>query len=267
LIRGIPGLSIRKKCALLSVNRSLLYYVAVDDTEEVWLANTIRDIWLKHTFYGYRKITVILRADYKLLVNGKRVLRLMRQLNIQAVYPKPQLSRNKLGNKSYKYLLKGLTIIKVNQAWQVDITYLRLCTRFVYLVALIDIYSRYIVGWNLSFGLDAQNCLDALNIALKVGRPEIINSDLGCQFTSEEWTATLLKLNILLSFDGKGRYVDNIYIERFWRTIKYEAVYLNSYNDFTELYVGTNNYIKFYNEERPHQSIGYLRPKDIYKKI
>jgi putative transposase len=244
-----------------------LYYAAVNCTEDVWLANTIRDIWLKHTFYGYRKITVILRTDYKLLVNGKMVLRLMRQLNIQAVYPKPQLSKNTLGHKNHKYLLKSLTIIKINQAWQVDITYLRLGTRFVYLVALIDIYSRYIVGWSLSFGLDTQSCLDALNIALKAGKPEIINSDLGCQFTSEKWTTVLLELNILISFDGKGRYADNIYIERFWRTIKYEAVYLNSYNDFAELYIGAGGYIKFYNEERPHQSLGYLRPKDIYKKI
>lgn len=250
----------------MGINRSILYYAAVNDPEDVWLANTIRDIWLRHTFYGYRKITVILRSDYKLVVNGKRVLRLMRQLNIQAIYPKPQLSKNNLEHKKYRYLLKGLTIIKVNQAWQIDITYLKLGTRFVYLVALIDVYSRYIVGWSLSFGLDAQHCLDALNIALKAGRPEIINSDLGCQFTSEEWTTTLLGLNILISFDGKGRYADNIYIERFWRTIKYEAVYLNSYDDFTELYIETSNYINFYNEERPHQSLGYLRPKDIYKK-
>lgn len=251
----------------MGVNRSILYYAAVDYTEDVRLANTIRDIWLRHTFYGYRKITVILRTDYKLLVNGKRVLRLMRQLNIQAVYPKPQLSKNVLGHKKYEYLLKGIMIIKVNQAWQVDITYLKLGTRFIYLVALIDIYSRYIVGWSLSFELDTQNCLNALNIALKAGKPEIINSDLGCQFTSEEWRGVLLELNILISVDGKGRWADNIYIERFWRSVKYEAMYLNSYTNFTELYVGTGGYIKFYNEERPHQSLGYLRPKDIYKKI
>jgi putative transposase len=191
----------------------------------------------------------------------------MRQLNIQAIYPKPQLSKNALGHKRHEYLLKGLTIIKVNQAWQVDITYLKLGTRFVYLVALIDVYSRYIVGWSLSFELDTQNCLNALNIALKIGKPEIINSDLGCQFTSEEWREVLLKLNILISMDGKGRWADNIYIERFWRSVKYEAIYLNSYTDFTELYLGARGYIKFYNEERPHQSLGYLRPKDIYEKI
>jgi putative transposase len=243
-----------------------LYYAAKENIADVWVANIIRDIWLKHTFYGYRKITIIIRRDYKILVNGKRVLRLMRQLNIQAVYPKPSLSKNNLEHKIYGYLLGGLTIIKVNQVWQVDITYLKLGARFIYLVALIDICSRYIVGWNLSFALDTQNCLEALNIALKLGKPEIINSDQGCQFTSDAWIVTLCKLNIFISMDGKGRCADNIYIERFWRTIKYEAVYLNSYSDFTELYIGISSYIKFYNEERPHQSLGYLRPEDIYKK-
>lgn len=154
-----------------------MYYAAKKNIADVWIANIIRDIWLKHTFYGYRKITILIRRNYKILANGKRVLRLMRQLNIQAVYPKPSLSKNNLEHKVYGYLLSELRIIKVNQAWQVDITYLKLGTRFVYLVALIDIYSRYIVGWSLSFALDAQNCLEALNIALKIGKPEIINSD------------------------------------------------------------------------------------------
>jgi putative transposase len=244
----------------------LLYYAARDNKGGVCLADLIRDIWLKHTFYGYRKITAILRADYKLLVNGKRILRLMRQLNIQAVYPKPKLSSNNREHKTYKYLLQNIAITRVNQVWQVDITYLKLGTRFVYLVALIDVYSRYIVGWSLSFELDTKNCLEALNIGLKIGLPEIVNSDQGCQFTSDEWTKILLELNILISMDGKGRYSDNIYIERFWRDIKYEAMYLNDYANFTELYVGTMGYVKFYNEERPHQSLGYLRPREIYKK-
>jgi putative transposase len=203
----------------------------------VWLINLIRDIWQKHTFYGYRKITAVLRIEYALRINSKRVLRLMQEVNIQAVYPKPKLSTGGDENKIYPYLLNDLTIARTNQVWMVDITYLKLGTKFVYLVALIDVYSRYIVGWNLSFELDADNCLHAL-----------------------------LKCAIKISMDGVGRCKDNIYIERFWRSIKYEAIYLNDYINFTELYCGVRDYIIFYNERRPHQNLGYLRPADVYLK-
>ena len=243
----------------------MLYYERSDGNDGVWLINLIRDIWLKHVFYGYRKIKAILWLEHGYLVNGKRVLRLMQAAGIQAVYPKPRLSKNDSKNKKYPYLLRELDIIKNNQVWQVDITYLKLGTRFVYLVALIDVYSRYIAGWSLSFTLDTENCLDALFNALKIGIPEIINSDQGCQFTSELWVKVIADKNILISMDGKGRCKDNIYIERFWRSIKYEAYYLNEYSNFTELYCGIKEYIEFYNEQRPHQSLGYLRPRDIYK--
>lgn len=190
----------------------------------------------------------------------------MRLVGIQAIYPKPKLSCHNKENKTYPYLLVGLEITCINQVWQVDITYLKLKTRFVYLVALIDVYSRYIVGWNVSFELDAENCLEALERALKIGIAEIINSDQGCQFTSEEWTKKVAGHGIKISMDGKGRCKDNIYIERFWRSIKYEAYYLNEYENFSELYVGIKRYIEFYNEQRPHQNLGYLRPMEIYKK-
>jgi putative transposase len=233
---------------------------------DVWLINLIRDIWLKHTFYGYRKITAVLRIEHALQVNSKRVLRLMREVGIQASYPKPKLSIGGVEDKIYPYLLRDTAIEKINQVWMVDITYLKLGTKFVYLVALIDVYSRYIIGWNLSFELDTESCLQALNIALNRGHPEIVNSDQGCQFTSNNWLTALLKNAIKISMDGIGRYKDNIYIERFWRSIKYEAIYLNDYTNFTELYCGIRDYIIFYNEHRPHQSLGYLRPEDVYIK-
>lgn len=201
------------------------------------------------------------------MVNKKRVLRLMRMVGIQAVYPKPNLSKNNSEHKIYPYLLHKIMVIKNNQVWMVDITYLRLGSRYVYLVALIDVYSRYIVGWSLSFELDTENCLNAFTLALKNGVPFIVNSDQGCQFTSEAWIAAMLQQGIKISMDGKGRCKDNIYIERFWRSIKYEAMYLNEYENFTELYCGVKEYIIFYNERRPHQSLGYLRPTDIYKKV
>jgi putative transposase len=230
----------------------------------VWLINLIRDIWLQHTFYGYRKITAVLRIEYALPVNSKRVLRLMRAAGIQATYPKPKLSIGGAESKIYPYLLRNVIVVRINQVWMVDITYLKLGTRFVYLVALIDVYSRYIIGWNLSFELDTESCLQALYLALKLGIPEIINSDQGCQFTSGDWLAALLENAIKISMDGVGRCIDNIYIERFWRSIKYEAIYLNSYTNFTELYCGVRDYINFYNERRPHQNLGYLRPADVY---
>lgn len=260
-------LSIRKQCELLSVYRSVLYYQHKDDEADVWLMNLIRDIWLQCPFYGYRKIKIILKTEHSLEVNSKRVLRLMQIADIQAIYPKPHLSKANLEHRIFPYLLRDIRITRVNQVWMVDITYLKLGTRFIYLVALIDVYSRYIVGWSLSFELDTENCLDALQMALSHGKPEIINSDQGCQLTSNLWIERLIQLGIKISMDGKGRCQDNIYIERFWRTIKYEAIYLNEYNNYQELYLGIKNYIIFYNERRPHQSLKYQTPKIIYTKL
>lgn len=226
--------------------------------------NLIREIWQPHPFYGYRKITVILQRDYQQRVNHKRVLRLMKQAGIQAIYPKPRLSVKNLQHRIFNYLLAALVIVRANQVWMVDITYLKLGTRFVYLVALIDVFSRYIVGWSLSFMLDTANCLDALDSALKCSKPEIINSDQGCQFTSDAWIIRLTELNITVSMDGKGRCIDNIYIERFWRSIKYEAIYLNEFDTYQKLYEGVCDYIIFYNEQRPHQALGYQTPQSLF---
>lgn len=226
--------------------------------------NLLRELWQQKPFLGYRKLTILLRLDHGLVVNAKRVLRLMQLAGIQAIYPKPRLSQRKLEHKVYPYLLADRCISQVNQVWMVDITYLKLGSRFVYLTALIDVYSRYLVGWSLSFMLDTASCLEALEQALKQGQPEIINSDQGCQFTSEAWISRLQALAISISMDGKGRCLDNVYIERFWRSIKYEAVYLNEFDNYQGLYQGIKDYVQFYNEQRPHQSLGYQRPGDVY---
>jgi putative transposase len=243
-----------------------LYYKEKEPEEEdVWLINLIHEIWQSFPFYGYRKIRAVLKLEYGLLVNNKKVLRLMRLVGIKSLYPKPNLSKGKRDHQKYPYLLENVMIKEINHVWMVDITYLKIGTRFVYLVALIDVYSRYIVGWNISFELDTENCLDAFKKALKSGTPAIVNSDQGCQFTSEEWIAELTKFYVRISMDGKGRCKDNIYIERFWRTIKYEAYYLNEYESFEELYSGIKNYINFYNDKRPHQSLEYKTPKMLYE--
>jgi putative transposase len=262
-----PTLSVRKQSELLGINRSGIYYQCRNPDKDVLLMNVIRDIWLAYPFYGYRKITIILRRDYKKEINKKRVLRLMQEAGIQAIYPKPKLSMGNKAHKVYPYLLKGMRITKPNQVWMVDITYLKLHGRFVYLVALIDVYSRYIVGWNLSFDLDTANCLNALEMALKQGKADIVNSDQGTQFTSGDWIDALNDYGIQISMDGKGRCIDNIYIERFWRTIKYEAIFLNDYEDYKALYDGVKNYIKFYLEERPHQALNYRTPKELYFEV
>jgi len=258
-------LSLRRCCELLQINRSTLYYeekqVDIDDVE---LLNKIRDVWERYPFYGYRRITKELRNNHALKVNRKRVLRLMQVSGIQAIFPGPNTSkRNKL-HAVHPYLLKGLKVTKPNQVWMVDITYLRMPGGFMYLTALIDVYSRYVVGWSLSNTLDTSSCIDALKSALTCGEPEIINSDQGCQFTSEEWINFLNEWHIQVSMTGKGRCSDNIYIERFWRSFKREEFYLNEYEDIKLLKEAIRNYIEFYNQKRWHQSLGYKTPADFY---
>jgi len=252
---------------LLRINRSTLYYHEQDvSNDDVAIMNEIRDIWEKYPFYGYRKITAYLKASgYQ--INHKRVQRLMQISGIQAIYAKPKTSVKNAGHKVYPYLLKQLDINHTHQVWQVDITYLRYGSGFMYLTALIDIYSRYVVGWSLSNTLDTDSCIDALNNALKHGRPNIINSDQGCQFTSEKWIKQLLEKDIKISMAGKGRCLDNVYIERFWRSFKQEAFYLNDYRHVAELKLAISAYVRFYNDERLHQSLKYLRPIDVYMAV
>jgi putative transposase len=227
------------------------------------LLNSIRDIWERYPFYGYRRITVELRRN-GVKVNRKRVHRLMQLGGIQALYPGPNTSkRNKL-HAVHAYLLRDMSITHANQAWMVDITYLRMPNGFMYLVALIDVHSRYVVGWSLSNTLETEFCIDALKSGLECEKPEIINSDQGCQFTSDDWINFLEEWNIKISMTGKGRCRDNIYIERFWRSFKREEFYLNEYGSVKELRKAIGAYIEFYNQRRWHQSLDYKTPAEVY---
>jgi putative transposase len=266
LIEAAPKeLSIRRCCELLGLNRSTLYYkerpVDIDDID---LLNLIRDIWERYPFYGYRRITKELRAHYEMKVNRKRVQRIMVWGGIQALYPGPNTSRRNRLHAVYPYLLDDRSITRPNQAWMVDITYLRMPDGFMYLVALIDVYSRYIVGWSLSNTLETDFCIDALKSGLTYATPEIINSDQGCQFTSEDWINFLREWGIKISMTGKGRCTDNIYIERFWRSLKREEFYLNEYKSVKGLRNAIRAYIEFYNQRRWHQSLNYKTPAPIY---
>lgn len=258
------AVSLRQQCDLLGINRSTLYYQGKPpDMDNVELLNRIRDVWMRYPFYGYRRITQELRGDGT-LVNRKRVQRLMALGGIQAIYPGPNTSkRNKL-HGVYPYLLRDLKLLRPNQAWQVDITYLRMGKGFMYLVALIDVYSRYIVGWSLANTLDTSFCIEALTSGLRLVIPEIVNSDQGCQFTSEQWVEALEVKRIKISMTGKGRCLDNIYIERFWRSFKQEEFYLNDYQDVGELKKAIADYVEFYNHKRWHQSLDYKRPAEVY---
>jgi len=257
-------LSLRRQCELLQVNRSTLYYKTREtDIDDIDLLNEIRDVWERYPFYGYRRITKELQAKgYN--VNRKRIQRLMRLRGIQALYPGPNTSRRNKLHKVHPYLLRDVTIIRPDQAWMVDITYLRMDSGFVYLVALIDVYSRYVVGWKISNTLETEFCIDALKSALVTGTPELINSDQGCQFTSDDWVDFLKNNNINISMTGKGRCLDNVYIERFWRNVKREEFYLNEYATIRELKKAIGEYIEFYNHRRWHQSLDYKTPASFY---
>lgn len=246
------------------MNRSTLYYQALPDKlEDVELLNQIRDIWTKYPFYGYRRITQELRF-LGVKVNRKRVQRLMQEGGIHAIYPGPNTSRRNKLHAVHPYLLSHLEIAAPNEAWMVDITYLRLHDGFMYLVALIDVYSRYVVGWSLSNTLETDFCIEALKQGFYYGMPGIVNSDQGCQFTSDDWVQFLREYDIKVSMTGKGRCKDNIYIERFWRSFKQEEFYLNEYETVKDLKAAIRSYIEFYNQKRWHQSLGYKTPADIY---
>lgn len=214
-------------------------------------------------FYGIPRMTAWLRRQGH-QVNRKRVARLMGVLGLQAVYPKPHLSVPTPGHRVYPYLLRDVSVVRVNQVWSTDITYVRLPHGFVYLVAVLDWYSRYVLSWAVSVNLDTAFCLDALEQALKAGPPEVFNSDQGSQFTSTEFTGRLLTAGSAISMDGRGRCLDNIFVERLWRTVKYEEVYLKEYQDVKTATCSLDEYFRFYNQERLHQSLGYQTPAAIY---
>lgn len=262
---GRNAVNMKRKCELLGVARSTMYYQSKStENDDTVILNEIRDIYQEYSFYGYRRILVELRSR-GFEVNHKRVQRLLTSIGIKAIYPTKRTTIRDLQHKVYPYLLRGLKIDRSNQVWQVDITYIKIKHGFVYLVCLIDVFSRKIMGWALSTFLDTSSCLEALNNALKHGTPEIINSDQGCQFTSAPWIETLTQYNIFISMDGKGRWADNVYVERLWRTIKYENVFLYSFDTVNQARVTLHNFIDFYNQKRFHQALNYHTPDAIYR--
>jgi putative transposase len=258
------GISVRRQCDLLGVNRSGLYYQPVGESaENLRLMRWIDEQYTRRPFYGSRRMTVWLRQQGQ-AVNRKRVARLMEVMEIEAVYPKPKLSQPGEGHKIYPYLLEGAEVTRINQVWSTDITYVRMAEGFVYLVAVMDWFSRFVLSWALSVTMELDFCVEALKRALRRGRPEIFNSDQGSQFTSEKFTGELESRGIAVSMDGRGRCLDNIFIERLWRSLKYEEVYLRDYARVPEARNGIGNWFQFYNHERPHQSLGYRTPAGLY---
>ena len=219
--------------------------------------------YLKHLFLGSRRLSVVME-DYGYFVNRKRIQRLMRNMGIEPIYPKRNLSIGNTPIKKYPYLLKGMEITQPNQVWSTDITYIKLAKGFLYLVAVMDWYSRYVISWELSNTLDIAFCLEALKEALKLGKPTIWNNDQGSQFTSPQFVSILEKSGINISWDGRGRALDNIFIERLWRSLKYEEVYLKEYLSGKEALKGIDDYFEYYNNNRPHQALGYRKPAEIH---
>jgi len=219
--------------------------------------------YTEHPFYGILRMTAWLHSQGH-QVNHKRVQRLMRLMGLKAIYPKPKLSRSECVSEKYPYLLRGLVIKRPNHVWGTDITYIRLKQGFVYLVAVMDWFSRYVLSWEVSNSLDTHFCLSALERALRQDVPEIFNSDQGSQFTSEAFTDRLKAAEVRISWDGRGRFWDNIFIERLWRSVKYEEVYLKDYANVTEALRGLHDYFRFYNTQRHHQALGYRTPEQVF---
>jgi putative transposase len=262
------ALAVSRQCALAGVARSGVYAPGgeeASDALERRLLELIDEQYTLRPFYGSRRMVVHLR-ELGHVVNRKRVQRLMRTLGLAGMAPGPATSRPHPGHKVYPYLLRGLAIVRPDQVWSADITYVRLAHGFAYLVAVMDWYSRRVLAWRLSNSLEAGFCVDCLEEALRAhGAPEIFNSDQGVQFTSEAFTKVLLDRGIAISMDGRGRALDNIFVERLWRTVKYEDIYLKGYASLPELLLGLTEYFAFYNDERPHQALGYCTPEAVHR--
>jgi putative transposase len=258
-------LSIGRQCELLGLARSSFYYEpAVETPANLALMRLIDRQYTDCPFYGSRRMTAWLQGGGH-EVNRKRVQRLMRLMGLEAVYPKPKLSAAGQGHKVFPYLLRDVTIQRVDQVWSTDITYVPLASGFMYLAAVIDWYSRYVIAWRLSNTLDGSFCLELLDEALAQGRPEVFNTDQGVQFTAEGFTSRLEAAGVKVSMDGKGRCLDNVFVERLWRTVKYEDIYLRGYESVPELTQGLGRYFPFYNEERLHQALDYQTPAAVYR--
>jgi putative transposase len=261
--------SLRRQCVLLSLHRSgLAYRPAAAAKDELALMRQIDEIYLRRPFYGSRRMVEALRRSGRGDINRKRIQRLMRVMGIEAMAPGPATSRPRKEDKKYPYLLRDMEVARPNQVWATDITYIPLRHGFVYLVAIIDWFSRKVLSWRLSNTLDTSFCIDALDDAFaRFGRPEIFNSDQGCQFTAEIFANRLLDEGVAISRDGKGRCLDNVFVERLWRSLKYEEVYLKGYDSIAEARREIGLYLDFFNDDRPHQALGYLTPDEVFAGI
>jgi putative transposase len=260
--------TVTQQCVLAGVSRATVYAQQkpkLVDGSDLLFSRLIDEEYTRRPFYGSRKMVVFLKErDH--IVNRKRVQRLMRQMGLAGMAPGPNTSRPHTEHKVYPYLLRGVPVVRPNQVWSTDITYIRLAHGFAYLVAIIDWYSRRVLSWRLSNSMEAIFCVDCLDEALRThGKPEIFNSDQGSQFTSDGFTGVLKREGIVISMDGRGRAFDNIFVERLWRSVKHEDVYLKGYATMGELVIGLTEYFFFYNGERPHQSLGQKTPEFVYR--
>jgi putative transposase len=250
---------------LLGLSRSSLYYEPGGGAaEDLRLMRLIDEQYTARPFYGSRRMTVRLNERGE-EVNRKRVQRLMRVMGLEAVYPKPRLSTAGKGHRIYPYLLRGVKVERRDQVWSTDITYVPMTSGFMYLAAVIDWYSRYVIGWRLSNTLDGSFCLEMLEEALRAGKPEVFNTDQGVQFTAAAFTGRLESAGVAVSMDGRGRALDNVFVERLWRSVKYEDIYIQGYDTVPGLHRGLARYFAFYNDERPHQSLDYRTPAAVYR--
>lgn len=271
-VDGAEELSLSRQCELAEVPSATVYRRLIAKApretaeEDLLLCRLIDEEYTNRPFYGSRRMVVFLRNAGH-VVNRKRVQRLMRSMGLAGMAPGPNTSKAHPQHKVYPYLLRGVPVIRPNQVWSTDITYIRLACGFAYLVAVIDWYSRKVLSWRLSNSMDASFCVDCLEDALREhGRPEVFNSDQGSQFTSTAFTDVLKREGVAISMDGRGRALDNIFVERLWRNVKHEDVYLKGYANMAELMVGLAQYFAFYNGERPHQSLGYQTPSSVYRR-
>jgi putative transposase len=263
-----PVLPVVAQCRLLKIARSTLYYRPVPvSADDLAVMRRIDELHLAWPFYGSRRMAAVLRRE-GWAVNRKRAKRLMRVMAIEAIYQKPNTSKGHPDHKVYPYLLRGLTIDRPNQVWCADITYIPMAKGFVYLVAVMDWFSRRVLSWRLSITMETDFCVEALLEATEMyGSPEIFNTDQGVQFTSAAFVDELASRGVRISMDGKGRYLDNIFIERLWRSLKYEDVYIKAYGSVTEARRSLGEWLAFYNDVRPHQSLGYRTPREIFEAV
>ena len=262
---GHPALSVRRQCELLGLSRSSLYYEPGGEAaEDLRLMRRVDEQYTARPFYGSRRMTIWLNEQGE-GVNRKRVQRLMRVMGLEAIYPKPRLSLAGKGHRIYPYLLRGVKVERKDQVWSTDITYMAMPSGFMYLAAVIDWFSRYVIGWRLSNTLDGAFCLEVLEDALRGGRPEVFDTDQGVQFTAAAFTGRLESAGVAVSMDGRGRALDNAFVERLWRSVKYEDIYIQGYDTVPGLHRGLARYFAFYNDERPHQSLGYRTPAAVYR--